>query len=247
MKQTEIYYRKISPNVIKITDIKNALSLSKIRMQFGDDVTEEYRKGARYYMPHDVLYVKKETFERQITVDSVTTKQDFTNIISIMKEAGERLRQIIAEKKIVENWGKQKSEQIKSTEEQIYDMIKRLSFGALLRIRNKLAVEIQRRTKTELVIKERFPLFIIHDDLSLEIKKDLPEIDKKSFKEIVLNTLRKNSYQGDNKKEKDIIKPDCFGTDKEAEECCHCKYFTECGRVYRKDIRKSKEVKTIKI
>lgn len=113
MKQTEIYYRKISPNVIKITNLKNALSLREIREQFGDAVINEYKKGARYfisYIPNTVLYIKKEPFNRQVTADSIMTKQEFSEIITTMKEAGERLRQIIAENKIVENWGKKKVE-----------------------------------------------------------------------------------------------------------------------------------------
>lgn len=165
MKQTEIYYRKISPGVIKITKIENALGYSEIRKQFGDDVTYEYKKGARYfigYMPHIVLFIKKEPFDRQVTVDSVMTKQEFANIINVMKEAGERLRQIIKkhktirEERIVQEANKEINLPIKKIEGNedffkielnlnINEMIKIMPVPALNDLRKKITDEIATR------------------------------------------------------------------------------------------------------
>ncbi|MCK9273030.1 hypothetical protein M0P65_05795 [Candidatus Gracilibacteria bacterium] len=182
MKQTEIYYRKIK-DIIKITKIENVLSLKEIRERFGNTVAEKYKEGAKYYWyattekPY-IVFVKKYNFTKSITFNSVMTKQEFAEIINIMKEAGERLRKIIAENGIKFKRAESTSEDITNENKKINipikkiegdndffkivvnlninEMIKIMPVPALNDLRKKIADEIIRRTGMGFSIKEGF-------------------------------------------------------------------------------------------
>jgi hypothetical protein len=106
MKITEIDYI-ISPyknGEVIVTGIRNAATRGEIEKEFGEWAMQRYRQGVYYYgmslSKGYIVYVRKGRYDRRsqllgkLKVNQSYSRERFSEIISYMKEAAERLIRI---------------------------------------------------------------------------------------------------------------------------------------------------------